>query len=215
MAGLVGAGRTQVAEAIFGARPAEEGKVLLDGRDILVHSPRDAVKNGIGLLTEDRKRTGLCLNLPVAWNVTLANVGAVLRMLMVNARAERSVAEDFIGRLSIRGARPNRMAGLLSGGNQQKVVISRLLFRDCRVLLFDEPTRGIDVGAKRDVYELINKLASEGKATLFISSELPELLGMCDRILVMHRGRIVADVNAKGTTAEEVMHYAAVGRMKE
>ncbi|NOZ21253.1 MAG: sugar ABC transporter ATP-binding protein [Planctomycetes bacterium] len=214
MAGLVGAGRTDVAEAVFGVRSLDGGEVLLDGRKISVRSPQEAVRHGIGLLTEDRKRSGLCLNLPVAWNVTLANIQAVLSKLMVNGRRERAVAEDYIDGLGIRGAHAGRMAGLLSGGNQQKVVIARWLFRDSRVLLFDEPTRGIDVGAKRDVYELMNRLASEGKAMLFISSELPELLGMCDRILVMHRGSIVADVNAKETTAEEVMHYAAMGKGK-
>ena len=214
MAGLVGAGRTEVAEAVFGARPAERGDVLLDGSTVDISSPGQAVRRGIGLLTEDRKRTGLCLNLPVSWNQTLANLGAVVDRFTIRGRKEQEVAQGFIDRLDIRGARPGRAAGLLSGGNQQKVVIARWLFRDCRVLLFDEPTRGIDVGAKRDVYQLINELASEGKAVLFISSELPELLGMCDRVLVMHEGRIVADVRAKETTAEEVMHYAAVGRVE-
>ncbi|MEW6357861.1 MAG: sugar ABC transporter ATP-binding protein [Planctomycetota bacterium] len=212
MAGLVGAGRTQVAEAVFGVRSPEEGEVLLDGEKIRVRSPQEAVRRGIGLLTEDRKRTGLCLNLPVSWNGTLSNLPAVVRHMMIDRRAEFDVSTGFIERLDIRGAHPSRRAGVLSGGNQQKVVIARWLFRDSRVLLFDEPTRGIDVGAKRDVYALMNKLAAEGKAILFISSELPELLGMCDRILVMHRGRIAADVDAKETTAEEVMHYAAMGK---
>ena len=212
MAGLVGAGRTEVAEALFGARPADEGDIILDGKRIETHSPQEAVRRGIGLLTEDRKRTGLCLNLPVAWNITLANLSAVVKRHQIQARAEQRVAADFIARLRIRGTRPHRPVGLLSGGNQQKVVLSRWLFRDCRVLLFDEPTRGIDVAAKRDVYEWMNALAGQGKAILMISSELPELLGMCDRILVMHRGSLVADLKAKETTAEEIMHYAAVGR---
>jgi len=215
IAGLVGAGRTELAEAIFGARPAESGLISIGGRPVIIRSPCDAIAAGIGLLTEDRKRNGLCLHLPLSWNISLANLSALTRWGVLRRRDEEKVAARYIDRLRIHGGRPGRVARFLSGGNQQKVVLARWLYRDSRVLIFDEPTRGIDVGAKRDVYGLINELAESGKAILMISSELPELLGMCDVIFVMHRGRLVARLEGGKTTAEEVMHYAAVGRKNE
>jgi len=212
IAGLVGAGRTELVESIFGVNPPDTGRIFLSGEEITIRSPRDAVRHGIGLLTEDRKRSGLCLHLPLSWNITLSSLASLLRYGFIMRGEERRVAEQFIERLRIHGATADRTVGLLSGGNQQKVVLGRWLFRDCRFLMLDEPTRGIDVGAKHDVYLLINELARAGKAILMVSSELPELLGMCDVILVMHRGRIVAKLETKSTSAEEVMHYAAVGR---
>jgi ribose transport system ATP-binding protein len=210
IAGLAGAGRTELVETIFGAHAAGGGRVHLNGSPLAASRPDLSVARGLGLLTEDRKRTGLCLNLSVAENLTLANVRALVRGLALGRERERAAARDLIERLHIRPPDPAKTVGRLSGGNQQKVLLARWLFASSHVFLLDEPTRGVDVAARAEIYRAINKLAEAGAAVVLVSSDLPELLGMADRILVMRRGRMVAELDAKTTTQEEVLKHAAV-----
>jgi ABC-type sugar transport system ATPase subunit len=184
--------------------------MYLDGARLGEARPDRSVARGLGLLTEDRKRTGLCLNLPLAKNLTLANVRALLKRWRLERGRERAAAREYIEKLHIRPNDPDKTAGRLSGGNQQKVLLARWLFAGSRVFLLDEPTRGVDVAARAEIYRAINKLAEAGAAVVMVSSDLPELLGMADRILVMRRGRLVAELNAGGTTQEEVLRHAAV-----
>jgi ABC-type sugar transport system ATPase subunit len=209
-AGLAGAGRTELVEAVFGAQPAERGEVYLKGARLGALSPARAVGLGLGLLTEDRKRTGLCLDQTLARNLTLANVRALVKGLLLSPSRERRAAREYIERLHVRPPDPDKTAGRLSGGNQQKVLLGRWLFAGSRVFLLDEPTRGVDVAARAEIYRAVNRLAEGGAAVVMVSSDLPELLGMADRILVMRRGRLVAELNAKRTTQEEVLTYAAL-----
>ncbi len=210
LAGLVGAGRTEVAGAIFGVNRKTAGRVILEGQELNITSPADAIRHGIALLTEDRKRTGLCLELPCSWNITLPNFGQIGFKPFVKPARESRIAQEVGSRIAIKWSAPESLASSLSGGNQQKLLIARWLLADSKFMIFDEPTRGIDVGAKTEVYTLLNKLAEQGKAILFISSELPELFGIADRILVMRRGKLVGNLVTKDTTPEQVMHLAAV-----
>ena len=210
MAGLVGAGRTEVARAIFGADRKSAGSVTLDNRKLSIHSPADAISAGIALLTEDRKRTGLCLDLPCAWNITIASLNLIGMKRIIRPAEENKIAADMGTQLSIKWPGPQAPANSLSGGNQQKLLIARWLLAKSKFVIFDEPTRGIDVGAKKEVYALLNRLAEQGKAILFISSELPELLGVSDRILVMRRGKLAGNLEIGRTSQEEIMHLAAV-----
>ncbi len=210
LAGLAGAGRTELVEAVFGAQPADRGEVYLDGARLGAHDPARAVSRGLGLLTEDRKRTGLCPDQTLARNLTLANVGALVEGLLVSRGRERRAAREYIERLHVRPPDPDMTAGRLSGGNQQKVLLGRWLFAGSRVFLLDEPTRGVDVAARAEIYRAVNKLAEGGAAVVIVSSDLPELLGMADRILVMRRGRLVAELDARRTTQEEVLTHAAL-----
>ena len=209
MAGLIGAGRTELCRAIFGVDRIDSGRILVSGREVKITSPEQAVKAGIALVTEDRQFTGLALRLPIAHNVTLANVPGICRMGFLDRRKQNSAASDFLTRLRIRAASIRQPAGRLSGGNQQKVVIAKWLFRQARVFLFDEPTRGIDVGAKAEVFNLMNELARLGAAILMVSSEMAELLQVADRILVMREGRITGELPGR-TTQEAIMRYAAL-----
>lgn len=210
MAGLVGARRTEVARAIFGVDPKTAGRVTLDGRELNVTSPAEAIACGIALLTEDRKRTGLCLQLPCSWNITLPNLAQIGMQRLIRPAQEHRIAAEAGARMAVRWAGPEAPTDSLSGGNQQKLLVARWLLANSTFMIFDEPTRGIDVGAKAEVYGLLNRLAEQGKAILFISSELPELFGIADRILVMRRGRLVGNLTTKETTPEQVMHMAAV-----
>jgi len=209
LAGLIGAGRTETCRAIFGIDPPGAGRIFVEGRETRTRSPRDAIAAGIALATEDRQKTGLALRLPLTNNVTLANLPAVSRFGLLDSRAQTRVTADYIARLRIRAASGRQLAGRLSGGNQQKLVIAKWLFRRARVFLFDEPTRGIDVGAKTEVFALMDELARGGAAVLMVSSELEELLQVADRILVMRQGRITAELPGR-TTQEEIMRYAAL-----
>jgi len=211
LAGLVGAGRTELAEALFGVAPIEAGRVLIDGVERRFRSPHDAIRAGLGLLTEDRKRTGLLLNLPVAHNVTIAALGRLLRGFHLPLGAERRIADDYVGRLNIRTPSVRQIALRLSGGNQQKVVLAKWLYAQSQILIFDEPTLGIDVGAKVEVYRLLCELARQGAAILMISSDLPELLAMSDTLLTMRRGEITATLDPRKATQEEVLRYMALG----
>ncbi|RKT13415.1 monosaccharide ABC transporter ATP-binding protein (CUT2 family) [Paraburkholderia sp. RAU2J] len=209
-AGLLGAGRTEVARAIFGADPLDSGTVHLGTETLAIRSPIDAIRHGIAYLSEDRKASGLSVNMPVASNITLANLGAVSnRFGFIRFAAEAAVAQRYIDALGIRTPSIRQIARNLSGGNQQKVVISKWLFRDSRVLFFDEPTRGIDVGAKFAIYELLDRLAGQGIGVVMISSELPEILGMTDRVAVFHEGELVTILETRQTSQEEIMHYAS------
>ena len=210
MAGLVGSGRTEVVRALFGVHPRTSGEIQLDGAPVQIDTPGDAIQNRIALLTEDRKRTGLCLNLPCFWNITLPNLDELGMSRVVRPGREAAIAAEAGSRMSVKWSSPHAPANSLSGGNQQKLLVARWLLADSRFLIFDEPTRGIDVGAKREIYALLNSLAKQGKAILLISSELPELFGVADRILVMRRGKLVANLNTKQTNPNEVMHFAAV-----
>jgi len=210
MAGLIGAGRTEVARAIFGVDRKTAGHVVLADRVLEIASPADAIAEGIALLTEDRKRTGLCVELPCSWNITLPNFRQIGFRPFIKPGQENRIAEDVGARIAVKWSSPRAPASSLSGGNQQKLLIARWLLANSKFIIFDEPTRGIDVGAKTEVYLLLNRLAEESKAILFISSELPELFGVADRILVMRRGKLVGNLRTKDTTPEEVMHLAAV-----
>ncbi|PWC35780.1 sugar ABC transporter ATP-binding protein [Azospirillum sp. TSO35-2] len=209
-AGLMGAGRTEVARAIFGADPLDAGQIRLGGRDIAVKSPRDAIGHGIAYLSEDRKGQGLAVKMSVMQNLTLANMAAVSnRFGFIDRAAEAQVAWRYINLLSIRTPSQHQVARLLSGGNQQKIVIAKWLFRQSRILFFDEPTRGIDVGAKFAIYQLLDRLAADGIGVVLISSELPEILGLTDRVAVFHEGRLTAVLNTRDTSQEEIMHFAS------
>ena len=209
-AGLMGAGRTEVARAIFGADLPDAGRVTLGGEPLRIRSPQDAIRHGVAYLSEDRKSHGLALGMSVAENVSLANMRALSgRFGFIRFAQEGNVAQRYIDTLGIRTPSARTLVRLLSGGNQQKVVIAKWLFRDSRVLFFDEPTRGIDVGAKYAIYALLDDLAKQGIGVVLISSELPEILGMTDRVAVFHAGRIAAVLETRRTTQEEIMHHAS------
>ncbi len=208
-AGLVGAGRTEVARAIFGADPIDAGEVYVRGQKVQIKSPSDAVKYGIGYLSEDRKRYGLTLKMDVESNIVLAAFDKFLGFLgWVNDIRTRTVAEQVVNALKIRTPSLQQKAQNLSGGNQQKVVVGKWLTADTSILIFDEPTRGIDVGAKSEIYRLLNDLAKQGKSIIMISSELPEILRMSHRIIVMCEGRITGELNIAEATQEAIMQYA-------
>jgi ribose transport system ATP-binding protein len=209
-AGLMGAGRTEVARAIFGADPVDAGQVFLGEELLSIRSPRSAVRKGLAYLSEDRKHDGLALGMSVAENVTLANMEAVSsRVGMIRFAKEQEAASHYIDALDIRTPSSAQMVRLLSGGNQQKLVVSKWLFRESKVLFFDEPTRGIDVGAKYAIYQLLDRLASQGIGVVMISSELPEIMGMTDRVAVFHEGQLVTVCNTRETNQVEIMHLAS------
>jgi ribose transport system ATP-binding protein len=211
IAGLVGAGRTELARVIFGADPYDGGTIELFGSTIRVKSPQDAIKRGIGLVTEDRKQQGLVLGMAVRENITLANLDQLSFLNFIKAGEERRVASKYVKDLLVKTPTIEQTVQNLSGGNQQKVVLAKWLFTDSKVLIFDEPTRGIDVGAKTEIYQLMNALAKRGCAIIMISSELPEVLGMSDRILVMHEGTIAGELSREEATQEKIMHLATGG----
>ena len=212
LTGLVGAGRSEVARMIFGADPRTGGRILLSGQEVRIRTPREAIRRGIGFVTEDRKAQGLVLGLTVRANITLANLYLLSHYGLIRRQQERSAAGRFIHSLRIRTPSPEQLVRNLSGGNQQKVVLAKWLLTESHVLLFDEPTRGIDVGAKAEIYQLMGDLAARGVAMLMITSELPEAIGMADRILVMHEGHITAEIPRADATQEKVMFYATGGK---
>jgi ABC-type sugar transport system ATPase subunit len=209
LAGLIGAGRTETCRAIFGVDAVDTGRVFVEGRPARLGSPRASVAAGIALVTEDRQKTGLALRLPIACNITIANLREICRLGVIDGPAQGRATAGYIARLRIRASSGRQLAGRLSGGNQQKVVIAKWLFRRARVFLFDEPTRGIDVGAKIEVFEVMDELARAGAAVLMVSSEMQELLQVADRILVMRQGRISGELPGR-TTQEEMMRLAAL-----
>ncbi|MBM6581556.1 sugar ABC transporter ATP-binding protein [Microvirga sp. BT689] len=208
-AGLMGAGRTEVARAIFGADPIDSGEIIVRGQPVTIRSPQDAVRLGIGYLSEDRKRFGLATGMDVAANIVMPCLSKFLSMnVFLKARAIRETARSYIGRLRIKTPSEAQEVRFLSGGNQQKIVIAKWLARDCEILFFDEPTRGIDIGAKNEIYKLLNALAEQGRAIVMISSELPEILRMSHRIAVMCEGRMTGELPSEGTTQEDIMRLA-------
>jgi ribose transport system ATP-binding protein len=208
LAGLVGAGRTEVVRAIFGADPIDAGAIFIDGQEVRIRSPRDAIDRGIALLTEDRKGQGLILLFDVRENISLPVLDRLTRGPLTNEGRERDLAAGFIDRLAIKASSQQQLALNLSGGTQQKVVLSKWLAAQARVIIFDEPTRGIDVGAKAEIYAIINELAAQGNTIVMVSSELPEILAMSDRVLVMQGGRIRGELSRAEATQERIMALA-------
>lgn len=209
IAGLIGAGRSETVRSIFGADPKDSGEVWLDGNLISIRSPRDAIRNGIVLAPEDRRRDGLAVNLSVSDNIKLANMDNLSGFGgFVHEGKSKRLVDRIVKDLSIKIAKPSVPARTLSGGNQQKVVVGKWLARDSRVVIFDEPTRGIDVAAKVEIYELMNSLKKQGIGVIFISSELTEILGMADRILVMSEGRITGELDHAHATQDKIMNLA-------
>jgi ribose transport system ATP-binding protein len=208
LAGLVGSGRTEIARCIFGADTYDSGSIKLRAKPLLGHGPKSAIRAGIGFVTEDRKGQGLLLDLSVRENTSLAALAALSRFGVVDRGRERIAAEGYVKSLGIRTPSLEQKVKNLSGGNQQKVVLSRWLQTNSKLLILDEPTRGIDVGAKVEIYQLMNELAARGMGILMISSELPEVLGMADRILVMREGRIVGEMSRAEATQERIGELA-------
>ncbi len=213
VSGLMGAGRTEMARLLFGADRKDGGTVTFKGEQIEISSPGDAIKRGIGYLTEDRKRDGLTLGLNVKDNITMASIKEYASMLgvMNEGKIEKATSE-YVDQLSIKTPSLEQLLRNLSGGNQQKVILARWLCKGSKILIFDEPTRGIDVGAKQEIYELMNSLVKEGHSIIMISSELPEILGMSDRILVMHEGRVAGILDGPSATEESIMYLATGGK---
>jgi len=211
IAGLVGAGRTELARTIFGADPRDSGQIYFRGKEVRIESPADAIKLGIGYLSEDRKLYSLALNMSVKANITLASFQQYCFGPFLNRTKESVQAEKYIEDLAIKAVNQNQKVQYLSGGNQQKVVVARWIATDAHVLIFDEPTTGVDVGAKVEIYKLMNRLVMNGKAIIFISSYFPELLALCDRILVMSSGKITREIPREKATQEEILFYSAVG----
>lgn len=213
IAGLVGAGRTETARAIFGMDPVDSGRVYVEGKQVTIRRPLDAIRAGLGFATEDRKSEGLVLTMNVGENITLASLDQFGGQWHMDLKAEKKSVREYIDKLNIKTPTPLQKAINLSGGNQQKVVLAKWLMSRSRVFIFDEPTRGIDVGAKIEVYNIINELIRAGAAVILISSEMPEILGMCDRIAVMHQGAITAtlDRSQMDVTQEMLLYYATGG----
>jgi ribose transport system ATP-binding protein len=209
-AGLVGAGRTETMRALFGADPIYGGKIVFDGREVVVGSPQDAVGIGIGYLSEDRKALGLMVGLSLRDNSVMSSLDRFSGKLFVKDKKTEEVTREYVDKLSIKAHSTRQIVKLLSGGNQQKVVVAKWLIRNCDILIFDEPTRGIDVGAKSEIYQLMANLVKLGKSIIMISSELPELLRMSDRIVVMCEGRITGELDISDASQENIMHLATM-----
>ena len=211
--GLMGAGRTETARALFGADPKQSGKISIMGKDgqlheVTINSPQDAVKYGIGYLSEDRRRYGVVVQKSVTENTTLATMEEYCNGLFINKAKEKKVTERYVKELATKTPSTDQLVVNLSGGNQQKVVIAKWLTRDSEILIFDEPTRGIDVGAKNEIYKLMSKLAAEGKSIIMISSEMTEILRMSDRIIVMCEGKVTGNIDISEATQEHIMNKA-------
>jgi ribose transport system ATP-binding protein len=208
-AGLMGAGRTELVRALFGAEAIDEGHIVLDGKSLKITSPHNAIFNGIVLGPEDRKLEGLCGKLSIRENIGLANLDKVSnRAGVINRKKERTLTAKAIKDLQIKTPSMDQLAQNLSGGNQQKIVVGKWLVRNARVVIFDEPTRGIDVAAKVSIYQIMNQLKEAGIGVIFVSSEMPEVMGMSDRILVMCDGKITGDLQSEEATADKVLYYA-------
>ncbi len=206
--GLVGSGRTELARALFGADPIESGRIYLNGTEVKIKNPRRAIKVGLGLVPEDRREQGLALKLSVKVNINLPIYERIGRIGFIKLSEERKTAEHYVKVLAIKTPHINQIVANLSGGNQQKVVLAKWLASQSRIFIMDEPTNGIDVGAKQEIYDLINKLAREGAGIIFISSYMPELMAVCDRILVMRDGKIVTSLNREEFDEEKILSFA-------
>jgi ABC-type sugar transport system ATPase subunit len=215
IAGLVGAGRSELVETIFGITKPEFGEVLVNGKPIKITHPIHAIRNKLALITEDRSFTGLNLKTTVEHNISFVQLSKLAKLGVINNRAEGDAVEKLIEKLRIKTFSRKSMVNSLSGGNQQKVVVAKWLLSDPEIIIMDEPTRGIDVGAKRDIYLLIGELAKAGKAVLIISSEIPELMGLCDRIITMAGGRLTGEIPRDRFSQEEIMRYASKFEVRE
>jgi len=209
LAGLVGAGRSEIALSIFGLDPQVKGKIYIRGEHIPIDSPRQAMKAGIGLIPEDRKRQGLVLSMSARHNISLSSLSHISRMNFINTNKEQQMVNEYFKRFAIQSPDPDVETANLSGGNQQKIVLAKWLARNCDIIIFDEPTRGVDVGAKAEIHSLIDELACRGNAILLISSEMPEILNLSSRILVLWQGNIIGELNREETTQEKVMQLMA------
>ena len=208
-AGLMGAGRTETTRAIFGVDPKESGEIYVDGKEVHIRCPENAIKNGVVLAPEDRKKDGLCTKLSIRHNLALPNLDLLCNKLgVVSSKKEDELCKKVVADLRIKTPNVEIDSGNLSGGNQQKVVVGKWLARNSRVVIFDEPTRGIDVGAKVEIYHLMNELKQKGIAVIFVSSEMPEVMGIADRIIVMCDGRITGEISAKEATQEQILTMA-------
>lgn len=205
LAGLVGAGRTELARMLFGADKMDSGVIRLDGEEIKVHNPGEAIKYGIGLIPEDRKRQGTLLQFGIDWNIALSHLPKISKGLVVNDKIVTEQADEYIEKLKIKTPFRNQLVRNLSGGNQQKVVLARTLVNDSKLIIFDEPTRGIDVGARSEIYNLMNDLANQGKAILMISSDMEELIGMSDRIYALSEGKLTGELSREEFTQEAIL----------
>ncbi|MFT3984026.1 MAG: sugar ABC transporter ATP-binding protein [Lachnospiraceae bacterium] len=208
--GLMGAGRTETARALFGADPKESGEIYINGEKVEIRDPQDAVKYGIGYLSEDRKRFGLVVGKTIAENSTMACLTDYMNGIFIDKKKERKVAQQYVESLKTKTPSVDQLIVNLSGGNQQKVVIAKWLVKNCDILIFDEPTRGIDVGAKSEIYHLMNELVAEGKSIIMISSEMTEILRMSDRVIVMCEGRKTGEIDISEATQENIMHAATL-----
>jgi len=212
VAGLMGSGRSELAESLFGAFPADSGgSVYLGGKKVKFHSPQEAIKRGLGLVTEDRKRFGLILALSVAKNMTISILQKIRMFFLIDEKKEGTVVDRYIASLRIKTPNPQFIVNNLSGGNQQKVILGKWLATEPKILILDEPTRGIDIGAKSEIYGIIKDLSERGVSIIMISSELPEVLRLANRILIMCKGRLQAIIPSEGATQEKIMHYATGG----
>lgn len=206
--GLVGSGRTELARALFGVDPIESGEIFLNRKKVSLRNPRASIDMGINLIPEDRRREGIALKLSVKDNINLPIYPRITKIGLVNRKKEKEIAQTYVQLLSIKTPSLSHRAENLSGGNQQKLVVAKGLASQSRVFIMDEPTNGIDVGAKEEIYQLINNIAREGAGVIFISSYMPELMAICDRILVMREGKIVADVERKDFDEEKILALA-------
>jgi ribose transport system ATP-binding protein len=211
IAGLLGSGRSELLRAMFGADPVEDGHIEVDGERVASGSPRKAVQAGLGLLTEDRKTLGLLLELSIRENASLAHIDEISRFWVVDKKRERNLVDHYLGGLKLRAGSWEQPVSSLSGGNQQKVLLARWLATHAKVLMFDEPTKGVDVGAKSEIYKVIGDLAAEGLGVIVVSSYLPEVLGLADRVLVMREGSVAGELESEGTTEEDVLRLASPG----
>jgi ribose transport system ATP-binding protein len=215
VAGLVGAGRTELAKVLFGAAKLESGQILVGGQSVTIRSPRDAIRHGLGLIPENRKEEGCFLEMSIAWNISFANLRRIASGLVVRGKAEKALGTRFQELLRIKTPNLAQKVRNLSGGNQQKVVLAKTLATDSRILIFDEPTRGIDVGARHEIYKLMASLVEQGIAILMITSDMEELLGMSDRIIVIHEGLLAGTVEKSQFTQQRVLELASGIRSSE
>lgn len=211
VAGLMGAGRTEIMEALFGFRHKQSGKVFINDKEVKIHSPYDAIKAGIGFITEDRKTEGLVLDLSVRENLSLPNLKKISRHNMISTKKEQSFVDEMIKKLHVKTSGREQTVKSLSGGNQQKIVFGKWLGIEPKILILDEPTRGVDVGAKKEIYQIMNELTNQGVSIIMVSSELPEILGMSDRVLVIHEGKIGGLLDRSEATQEKIMQAATGG----
>ena len=211
VSGLMGAGRTEIMQAIFGNLPGVTGKIFIEGQEISIRNSRQAIAAGIGFITEDRKTEGLLLEKSIAENIELANLGKVSKSSVLSAKKGTELVKRGISEFRIKCFGPEHECGNLSGGNQQKVVLAKWIYTDPKILILDEPTRGVDIGAKKEIYSVINELAAKGVAVIMVSSELPEVLGMSDRIMVVHEGKVTGIIDAATADQAKVMTLATGG----